>query len=156
TAWFDTYGDEFEPSVRYVTHDGRLVAVIPLMTGADRSLRFVGDGVGDFFEPLVAPDAPPAALDALLGTLRTHPGKLLVLTNVQCGAPWRRAVEHPRRHATLVDRKSVLPYLDLRTLDWPGFLASRSANFRSQLNRKKRALSRAHDVTTRVSATPAE
>ena len=93
-SWFEVYGNDFEPSIRYVTHDGRLVAVMPLMTGPDGSLRFVGDGVGDVFAPLVAADAPPGTLEALFETLQTHSGKLLILTNVQLGAAWRRTLKN--------------------------------------------------------------
>ena len=147
-SWFEVYGNDFEPSIRYVTHDGRLVAVMPLMTGPDGSLRFVGDGVGDVFAPLVAADAPPGTLDALFETLQTHPGKLLILTNVQ-----RRGSVAPHAQAmagqvALVDRESVLPYLDLRGLDWPGFLASRSSRFsQARLARTdQRTLERSHEV----------
>ena len=129
---------------------------MPLMTGSDGSVRFIGDGVGDRFGPVVAPDAPPGTLDALCKTLRTHPGKLLVLTNVERGAEWRKSLEHPRGHSVLVDRKTLLPYLDLTGLDWPGFLASRSANFRSQIGRKSRALAHSYEVRSRLAATPLE
>lgn len=155
-SWFEVYGSHFEPSIRCLTYDGRLAAILPLMTGSDGNLRFVGDGVGDVFEPLVAADAPPDALGTLLGSLTSDRGKLLILTNVVRGAPWRDELGPQGAHAALADRHSVLPYLDLDGLDWPGFLASRSANFRSQLGRKKRALERSHEVTWRLSQTPAD
>lgn len=155
-AWFDAYGKDYEPSIRCVTHNGRLVALMPLMTDARGTLRFVGDGAGDIFAPLVAADHPPRTLDTLLGTLRTHPGTLLVLTNVERSASWRCGLKGGLGHAALVDRETVLPYIDLRGLDWQGFLSSRSANFRSQLGRKNRALGRAHEVQMRLLESPSE
>jgi CelD/BcsL family acetyltransferase involved in cellulose biosynthesis len=156
TAWFETYSEDFEPSIRSVTHNGRLVALMPLMKGSDGGLRFVGDGVGDIFAPLVAPDAPAGALDALVGTLRTHPGKLLILTNVERGAAWRRTLKQDLGFAGLADRETVLPYLALDGLDWPGFLATRSANLRSQLGRKMRVLEHSHTVASRITESAVE
>ncbi len=155
-AWFEIYGNDFAPSIRYVTVDGRLVAVLPLMQGANGHLRFVGDGAGDVFAPLVAQDAPVESLEVLLSTLVTHPGKLLILTNVERDARWRQPLRPDRNQVALADRRTVLPYLDLTGLDWPGYLASRSANFRSQLGRKRRALEKAHEVTWRLSENPGD
>jgi CelD/BcsL family acetyltransferase involved in cellulose biosynthesis len=155
-AWFEVYGSDFEPSIRYVTQDGRLVAIMPLMTGPDGSLRFVGDGVGDVFAPLLAPDAPPGTLEALFETLQTHSGKLLILTNVQLGEAWRRTLKNGLGQVALVDRQAVLPYLDLSGLDWPGFLASRSAGFRKRLSYNQRALERSHVVQFRLANTREE
>ncbi len=155
-AWFEIFRDDFEPSIRYVVHDGRLVALIPLMTDAVGSLRFVGDGVGDVFAPVIAPDAPHGTLDALIGTLRTHPGKLLILTNVELGAAWRQTLQQDLGLARLADRQTTLPYLTLEGLDWAGFLATRSANLRSQLGRKARTLERLHTVDSRMSELASE
>jgi CelD/BcsL family acetyltransferase involved in cellulose biosynthesis len=154
-AWFGVY-DDYEPSIRYVLHDGRLVAVMPLMIGDGGDLRFIGDGVGDFFEPIVAPDAPAGAAAALLGTLGTDKGELVVLTNVEKEAEWRKGLGPALEFRALVDRQELLPYIDLRGLDWAGFLATRSSNLRSQLGRKQRALERGHVVTVRRTLTHGE
>jgi CelD/BcsL family acetyltransferase involved in cellulose biosynthesis len=155
-SWFEVYGDTFEPSIRCVTSVGRLVAVMPMMTDSGGSVRVVGDGAGDVFAPLIAADAPAGALAALLGTLEADTSALIVLTNVERGAPWRANLQKDLGHVSLLDRPQVLPYLDLRGLDWAGFLASRSANFRSQLGRKSRALERLHTVRCRQTETAAD
>src|SRR4051794_30797083 len=73
SGWFEIYGDEFTPSIRCVLEYDRLVAVLPMMKGLDGSLRFVGDGAGDIFAPLLAPDAAEGSVAALAETLTTHP-----------------------------------------------------------------------------------
>ena len=51
---------------------------------------------------------------------------------------------------------TTLPYLTLEGLDWAGFLATRSANLRSQLGRKARTLERLHTVDSRMSELASE
>ena len=155
-TWLSVYGERQTPSVRCARLDDRLVGVLPLTRDGRGTLRFAGDGAGDLFAPLVDRTVSADVVGALVESLRDEGNRLLVLTNVERDAPWRRRLHDELGRRGLVDRPQLLPFADLRELDWPGYLATRSANFRSQLGRKQRALEREHQVMIRRAESPAE
>jgi CelD/BcsL family acetyltransferase involved in cellulose biosynthesis len=155
-AWQRHYGAGTAPALLTARHpDGRLRGVAPLVretSGRLRRVRFAGANVGDEFEPVAAPGEGSEVASALAVELASQPGwSMIVLDNVDASADWPR-----RLLGALGDirvrsyRRNVLPQIDLRGVQgWDGYLAGRSRNFRSQVRRYERALSRAHDVRFR-------
>lgn len=132
--------------------DGALVAIVPLYlwrAAPLRIARFIGHGLGAQLEPACAPE-DRARVAALL------PG-LLVAAGVDLLACEGLPAEHG--WATLagarVLRRSASPLVRLGGLDWEGFLASRSANFRQQVRRRERKLGRERDLRFRRADDPA-
>jgi CelD/BcsL family acetyltransferase involved in cellulose biosynthesis len=154
-AWFRHYGDGTSPHVILV-HDGdALVGVVPLArTG--RTIRFVGDNVGDHFHPLALPgreaEVVGAARDGLRRSVRR--GRL-VLRNADVGA-WTStlATAWAARPRTVRVGATVLPYVPIAGETWDSYLAARSRNFRSQVRRKERALQRDHGARFRCTESP--
>lgn len=66
TAWWESFGAELTPIFLRAEREGRVVGLALLAVGADRVLRFVGDGHSDYNDLLAVDDA---AADALLAAL---------------------------------------------------------------------------------------
>ncbi len=49
-----------------------------------------------------------------------------------------------------MQQRSEQPYIDLRGLDWEGYLAGRSSSFRKKLRQRERKLTNAHEVLDRT------
>jgi CelD/BcsL family acetyltransferase involved in cellulose biosynthesis len=162
-AWLDGMGPAARPFVPVVRRaDGGLRGLLPLVatTRAFRTLRFAGGAFADRIHPVAAPEDEAAVAIATAsalfdgGSART----LLRLDHVEVEADWvDRLLEttSPALGARRTDR-TVLPYIDLRALNWETFLATRSANFRSQLSRKLKALERRSVIRFRRTVDSAE
>jgi CelD/BcsL family acetyltransferase involved in cellulose biosynthesis len=133
---------------------GRAVAIVPLYmspVGPFRTLRFVGQGPADELGPVCAPADRGSAARTLLWALRQRDCRwdvfLAEALPVQDG--W------PAVLGGTVWRRESSPVLDIAGLDWEGFLASRSANFREQVRRRERSLARSHELRYRLTEDPA-
>lgn len=162
-AWLDGLGPAARPFVTVVRRpDGSLRGLLPLVatTRAFRTLRFAGGDFADRIHPVAAPEdeaaVATAAASALFdrGSVRT----LLWLDHVGVEADWVGRLLQTRSPALGAwrDDRTVLPYIDLRGLNWETFLATRSANFRSQLKRKLTGLERSPAVRFRRTLDSAE
>ena len=146
-AWLDGLGGRAQPLVPVVRRpDGLLRGLLPLVatTGAIRTLRFAGGDFADEVHPVAAAaddaDVAAAAVPALFERAATR--TVLWLDHVAVEAEWADDVVRMRSPvlAAWEDHRIPLPYIDLRGLTWESFLATRSANFRSQLRRRQHAL----------------
>ena len=155
-AWHRHYGSGTAPALLTVRHpDGRLRGVAPLVrqtAGRLRRVRFAGANVGDEFEPVAAPGDRSAVASALAARLAALPDwNMVVLDNVDATEDWPRQLLGGLGDVTVRSyRQNVLPEIDLRGVGgWDDYLAGRSRNFRSQLRRYERALSRTYAVRFR-------
>ena len=100
-----------------------------------RIARFIGHGAGDQLGPVCGPDDTGCAdlLPRSSGLLDWH---VLLAERLPGETGWGGAL------GGRVLRREGNPVIDLEGLDWEGYLATRSRNFRSQLRRRERALLR--------------
>lgn len=136
--------------------DGSLMGVMPFVLDASRrpaAIRFAGATFGDRLHPAAAEadevEVASAAVEALAGELRQ---RILLLEKVDAEAEWWQAMQRsaPARLARIEQQPSELPFVHLEGLDWDGYLAKRSSNFRQQVRRRERALHRDHRVEVRT------
>jgi CelD/BcsL family acetyltransferase involved in cellulose biosynthesis len=147
-AWRRVYGDDAgEPAIAADTGpDGSLRGLMPFVrTG--RRLRFAGASLGDRFGPVAGTADEERVAAAAAGALEKR--DYLVLDHVDRGASWPGAIEAEAGLRRVTGRSDVLPSIALDGLDWEGFLAGRSRNFRSQIRSKERRLARDHELTYR-------
>ena len=162
-AWLDGSGPTTRAFVPVVRHpDGTLRGLLPLVatSRAFRTLRFAGGVFADRVHPVAAPEDEAAVANAAASALfdRGAARTLLRLDHVDVEADWvdRLLTTSPSALAAWTGDRTVLPHIDLRGLTWETFLAGRSANFRSQLKRKLRALEGSHGVGFRRTVDSAE
>lgn len=136
---------EVRPIVAYGHSDGRLIGILPMVTGVNRSTptTFAGTALGDRFEPLLARDAPKQLsnelFEAILGSSGSGPVELI---RVGGGESWW---ESTGAHSVVETSAGVWPLAKLAG-DWEAYLATRSRNLRSQIRRRSRALIDKHEV----------
>jgi CelD/BcsL family acetyltransferase involved in cellulose biosynthesis len=133
--------------------DGRLLGVVPLAVRGRRPLRvarFQGSGVGDELGPVCAPDDRDAVAVGLREALdgRELPLDLLLAERMPAPEGWARRLGVPPL------RGESSPVLRTEATSWDEYLASKSSNFRSQLRRKERALTRDHGLSFRLADDP--
>lgn len=141
--------------------DGGMAGVLPLVLDQSkrpRAIRFGGANFGDRFVPAAAPaDEGAVAAAAMTALEDAGLGRYMVLLeHIDTAPPWwgeMRSASVARR-AEIEQQQWDVAYIDLEGLDWEGYMASRSRNFRSQIRRRDRALQKAHEVKVR-SATEA-
>jgi CelD/BcsL family acetyltransferase involved in cellulose biosynthesis len=155
-AWLDGMGPAASPFVTVVRRpDGGLRGLLPLVatTRAFQTLRFAGGDFADRIHPVAAPEDDAAVATAAASALfdRASVRTLLRLDHVEVEAEWVDRLLKTTSPAVGASRddRTVLPYIDLRGLSWETFLATRSANFRSQLRRKQKGLERSPGVRFR-------
>jgi CelD/BcsL family acetyltransferase involved in cellulose biosynthesis len=140
-----------------VRREGALLGLLPLTLDTakrPRSIRFAGAALGDRFHP-VCEEIHETEVAAAAAVHLEREGKLAVvmrLEQIEPGCPWLEAMrEAPRKTLKETDQPPVpLPYIPLQGLDWDGYLAGRSRNFRSQIRRRERALRNKHGMTSRM------
>jgi CelD/BcsL family acetyltransferase involved in cellulose biosynthesis len=156
--WFDLWWQHFGDGRRLLLRslrdaDGRLRAVLPLYLWRDRPpariARFVGHDAGDQLGPVAEAADRAAAARALRRVLEAEACDALVGEQTAAWEAWR-----PRLGAQLLAEEGS-PVLRLAGLDWEGYLASRSKNFRDQVRGRERKLARAHELTYRLCDDPA-
>jgi CelD/BcsL family acetyltransferase involved in cellulose biosynthesis len=157
--WFDAWsaaGATCDPRVVAVHRGPELVGVVPLVqqrAGASTRLMFAGSELGDCFHPASREEHEEpvaAAAGKVLG--RGDGWSSIDLRNALRGSGWQErlvgtAGADGPRSAT---QPQVLPFIDFGGLDWDGFLAARSRNFRKALWRQMRRLSQRGEVTFRL------
>jgi CelD/BcsL family acetyltransferase involved in cellulose biosynthesis len=156
-AWLSTDRPE-RPFVLLWRRDGELHGVLPLVDAGKGRLRFAGARRGDWFTPACAvADEAEMGRDCaeLLGWERSAWSSLR-LDRIDATSAWPQALwgsgsplspARPRRD-------DVLPFVELGD-GYEAYLAGRSRNFRSQLNRRRRKLERDHGLVFRLTKDPA-
>jgi CelD/BcsL family acetyltransferase involved in cellulose biosynthesis len=161
-SWWAHRGSSSSPLISVARRDdGSVAGVMPLVLDASsrpRAIRFAGATLGDRFHPAAAEadeDAVAAATMAALEAEGVH-RYMVLLEHVELERGWwreMRAAASTQRAGTEQQHTEV-PYISLDGLDWDGYLAGRSKNFRQQVRRRERGLRREHRLEVR-SATAA-
>lgn len=150
-CWLRHYGGGSEPLLLACRDgEGREAALLPLCVdrrGPLRVARFVGHGPADELGPVCAPADRVAALDVLSrsATGAREPWSLLLAERLVADHGWT-----PPAGSRLL-RHEASPVVAIDGLDWDGYLATRSSNFRSQVRRKERKLQREQGLSYRLS-----
>lgn len=155
--WADAWCRHFARGRRRLTvaardDDGALVAMVSLYLWRARPLRIarlIGHGLGAHLEPACAPGDRARVAAALPGLLVAAGVDLLVCEGLPAEHGWATLA------GARVLRRSASPLVRLSELDWDGFLASRSTNFRQQVRRRERKLGRERELSLRQSDDPA-
>ena len=157
--WFDAWqavsGAGSVPRVVAVHRGDELVGVMPMTLERDRSgrrLRFAGCALGDCFHPVSREEDEEHVAAAAGIALRGRDWGSIELRNGLASSAWReRLIESAGADgASYAMRSQVLPFADFGGLDWDGFLASRSRNFRKGVWRSMRRLRERGEVTFRL------
>jgi CelD/BcsL family acetyltransferase involved in cellulose biosynthesis len=149
STWWSHFGRGHDLVVGAVRGErSRLVGVLPLHVhrlAAIRMLRFVGHGAGDQLGPVCAPRDLGRISDALRQILQTTGSRWDLFLGEQLPADehWNAAL------GAKIVAQTGLPLVRAPGLDWEGFLASKSSNFRQQARRRERNLVRRYRVQYR-------
>lgn len=154
-AWEDTYGSKGRILLTFGRAGEPLSGIARLTRNGPKLLRmfgFEGQGATDQVGPVCSPADRPAVAAALHRTVAARhrlPGALRAqgLMREQGWVPLLDGV-------VLTSRPS--PVLDFNGLDWQGWLATKSANFRQQSQRRERKLIRDQGLTYRKVTNPDE
>jgi CelD/BcsL family acetyltransferase involved in cellulose biosynthesis len=132
---------------------GALAGVMPLVLDTSHrphAIRFAGATLGDRFHPAAAADEEGAVASAAMRILEQQglDRHLVLLEHIDPERSWWREMQAAslRRRAAVEQQQTALTYIPLEGLDWEGYVASRSKNFRRHLRRRERALRRDHRV----------
>jgi CelD/BcsL family acetyltransferase involved in cellulose biosynthesis len=144
--------------------DGVVRGMLPLVDcrsgGGFPLVTFPGTRFADIFHPVAEPEDEVEVAATLGPALARHVGARcrLDLGRVGVGAGWWRELARawPGRMTAVAQPEDSLPYVALAGVDWEGYLATRSGQFRNQVKRKMRSLERDHDVRLRRSQTAEE
>jgi CelD/BcsL family acetyltransferase involved in cellulose biosynthesis len=153
-CWWRHYGGERRAlPLACVDADGRTAAILPLCVerrGPLRIARFIGHGPADELGPVCAPADRPAALSLLpdARAAASEPWSVLLAERLAADLGWT-----PLPGARTLRHESS-PLVDVAGLDWDGYLATRSTNFRGQVRRKERKLQREHGLSYRLCDDP--
>ncbi|MBS1888308.1 MAG: GNAT family N-acetyltransferase [Actinobacteria bacterium] len=147
-SWWDNQGQESSvPLVSVVRRGDTIAGVMPLVL--DRSsrpwaIRFAGASIGDRFHPAATVAEEPAVAEATVEAIEAtgYSRSMLLFERADSRADWWRAPqEADLSRRTLVEQQQTeVPYIDLRGLDWDGYMASRSQKFRKRVRRADRQL----------------
>lgn len=156
STWWRHYGADGEWAATALRDPaGQLVAILPFYVASARPvrvLRFLGHGAGDWLGPICAPQDIERVALALGRLMHTARPRWQVLLGEQSPADQRWAA---LLGATRL-RFEASPSLHVEWASFDDFLASRSRNFREQVRRKERKLSREHDLRYRLCGDPRE
>lgn len=153
-AWWRHWGTGYPLKVTTCRgQNGDLMAVFPLYLAARRPLRilrFIGHGPADLLGPVHVPEERHAVGAALRSHLRSTSSRwdLVLAQQVPVAGGWSDTLTGH------VLRRERSPLLRLRWSTWDEYLATRSANFRQQVRRKGRRVTRSHSVRFRLTSNP--
>ena len=148
-AWWEARRDGRELALSCTRDgDGRLVAVLPLYRRRVAGLvtaQFLGHGPADELGPVFRAEDRASALEAFRDAARSLQCDVFVGAQLPGGEQWSELV------TGVLWRREASPVLDLPR-SWEDYLASRSANFRQQLRRSTRRVSRLGNTRFRLSS----
>lgn len=159
-AWWEHQGRECcSPLVSVVRRqDGEIAGVMPLVldtSSRPRAIRFAGASLGDRFHPAATLEDEAAVATATVKALEAsgYGHRMLLLERADSEADWWRASQRadPRKWTLIEQQQTDVAYIDLRDLDWDGYLATRSRKFRKQVRRAERTLLGEHGMVFRQS-----
>ena len=163
-AWFERYGDHYQPLISVVRGaSGKVLGVMPLALSTasrPRSLRFAGANLGDSFHPAsgaVDEQVTAAATAVALASSGTRWSTIL-LDNVPADSPWVEALlaALPRRPHRSTFKSASLPMIALGGMNWEEFQSQRKRSVRRERARCLRRLESEHEVRFRSTRSEVE
>lgn len=158
--WFDAWqvadGSASSALVVGVTRGKDLIGVVPMALergSLGGRLRFAGSALGDCFHPACRQEDEEHVAAVAGGLLSQSSWGSMDLQNGLSGSGWLDQMLDAAgaSGSRLALRPQDLPYIDFQGLDWDGFLAAKSRNFRKGLWRLMRRLREVGDVRLRFS-----
>lgn len=158
-SWWEFAGGYSSPLISIVRRpDGSVAGVMPLVLDSSsrpHAVRFAGASIGDRFHP-AADEVDEVEVAAATMTALEAVGldrKMILLEHTTADREWWRRMQlrTPVKHVVVEQQQTEAPYIDLRGLDWDGYLESRSAKFRKNMRRSERCLRDTHGMTIRGS-----
>jgi CelD/BcsL family acetyltransferase involved in cellulose biosynthesis len=128
--------------------DGSTVALVPLVVERHRRLeiaRLVGHGPSDRLAPICAPEDREAVAQATRALLAGCGADLFIGEQMPAEEGWSSLLD-----ARVLELEAS-PVIAIAGLDWEGFLAGRSRNFRQQVRRHERRLAERGELRFRLS-----
>ncbi|CAA9465158.1 MAG: hypothetical protein AVDCRST_MAG38-767 [uncultured Solirubrobacteraceae bacterium] len=154
-AWWQVYGRGGELFLHQVFDErGQSIGILPLYVSTirfGRFARFIGHGPADQLGPVCGAESRPAVAAALRDLIdgAGQPSTLLA-ERMRADEGWQEMLHG--RHI----RRESFSLIDLRELDWEGWLETKSANFRQQTRKAERRLARDHRLEYRLVTDEAE
>jgi CelD/BcsL family acetyltransferase involved in cellulose biosynthesis len=156
-SWWEHQGQErSSPLISVVRRDEEIVGVMPLVidrSSRPQAIRFAGASLGDRFHPAARREDEAEVVEAAIGAVKEAGlGRHMVMLERADSAAkwWRRPHDaNPRRWKLVELQQTSVAYIDLRRLDWDGYLATRSQKFRKQVRRADRTLLDEHSMVFR-------
>ena len=146
-AWWSVYSRGRQAHIYAAGPPGQTPrAVLPLYSHVAHPVplwRFIGDGPADMLGPVCAPADRADTAEALRSLVDTAPGRA-VAVRVDGGDGWASLL------GARTLRRQACPVLDVGERSWDEWLASKSKNFREQVRRRERSLSRKHGLQFRL------
>jgi CelD/BcsL family acetyltransferase involved in cellulose biosynthesis len=127
---------------------GSLAGLIPLVVDRQRGVgiaRLVGHGPSDRLAPICGPEDREAVAKATRALLAESGADLFIGAQMPGEESWSSLLG-----ARTLERESS-PAISIAGLDWEGFLAARSRNFRQQVRRHERRLAERGELRFRLS-----
>ena len=160
--WWKHFGDDKELYLLVARDNGTVTGIAPLMIDpvrvrglrACRVLRFIGHGITDYLDFLLAPGREEEVLRAFSAYMR-HSGKgwgLGILGEIPVTSRTHAGLQAALNEAGIAcvtEEDSPCPYLTLPD-DGKRFLSSLSANCRNNIKRKAKKLGRLGELEYRV------
>jgi CelD/BcsL family acetyltransferase involved in cellulose biosynthesis len=128
--------------------DGSTVGLVPLAVDRHRRLeiaRLVGHGPADRLAPICAPGDREAVAEATHALLAESGADLFIGEQMPAEEGWSSLL------GARVLELEASPVISIAGLDWEGFLAARSRNFRQQVRRHERRLAERGELRFRLS-----
>ena len=128
--------------------DGSTAGLIPLVVERQRGLeiaRLVGHGPSDRLAPICSADDRRPVAHATLSLLAESGSDLFIGEQMPADEGWSSLL------GARVLEVEVSPAISIAGLDWEGFLAARSRNFRQQVRRHERRLAERGELRFRLS-----
>ena len=148
-AWLRHLRRGSSPEVALLARtDGAVVGQIALVVTRERSLRvarLLGHGPADRLAPVCRPGDRQAVAEALIRHLAATGCDLFVGQQMPGDEGWGAALG-----AEVVSTEPS-PVVTIGGVDWDGFLARRSSNFRQQVRRRERKLAKLGELRFRLS-----
>jgi CelD/BcsL family acetyltransferase involved in cellulose biosynthesis len=150
-VWWRHFGAGKTPRLVGLARDHDVVAIVPLHEQRRRGLRvlrLIGHGVADQLGPVCGPFEIGAATEALEPLLAR--GGILLAERLPTDRDWAAALR-----GTMLSEEAS-PLVDIAAEgDFESYLSTRSSNFRQQVRRRARKLSRSEGVSFRLTEDPA-
>ena len=157
-SWWDHQGHTSSSPLISVARrsDGSVAGVMPLVldeSSLPRAIRFAGATIGDRFHPAASEADEASVATATMQALEVAgmDHRMVLLEYIDTRSRWWRLMQGASslRRTIIEQQQTTVSFIDLRHLDWEGYVSRRSSKFRKQIRRGERILDREHTMRLR-------